>query len=308
MVHAENITRYEKIIQIANTIVEELRLEHHFKTPVMRSVVPIPGYEVVKIEQGFDNSILYDTQKIPVTEDYTTVYTLKKSPKSRTDLDIRLENGKLLAGGVQIEFVIREDKGDTYNFGAVEGDYGKTAEIFEISGNTIKTSFFDVKFERGESLLHFAINWENTLKDKLWQVRFLMPEPVRETYSEDMNTIIRREFDPDYDMLQHLPKKRGIEVKTNFAPMQRMVWAQGLGIITKGLTEYEVFKNGLSVTILRSTGVISNPHNPSRSTPAGPPVEVPQAQQSGPNSAEFAIGFFNVEDYQKHIDEVFPHY
>ena len=308
LVHAENITRYEKIIQIANTIVEELRLEHHFKTPVMRSVVPIPGYEVVKIEQGFDNSILYDTQKIPVTEDYTTVYTLKKSPKSRTDLDIRLENGKLLAGGVQIEFVIREDKGDTYNFGAVEGDYGKTAEIFEISGNTIKTSFFDVKFERGESLLHFTINWENTLKDKLWQVRFLMPEPVRETYSEDMNTIIRREFDPDYDMLQHLPKTRGIEVKTNFAPMQRMVWAQGLGIITKGLTEYEVFKNGLSLTILRSTGVISNPHNPSRSTPAGPPVEVPQAQQSGTNSAEFAIGFFNVEDYQKHIDEVFPHY
>ena len=306
MVHRENITRYEKIIQIANTIIEELRLEHNFETPVMHTTEPISGYEVVKTEQGFDNKILYDTQKIPVTEDYRTIYTLKKSPKTRTNLNIHLTDGKLFAGAVQIEFVIREDKGDTYNFGAVEGDYGKTAEISELTGNTIKTSFFDVNFERGENLINFTINWENKLKNKLWQVRFLLPEPVRETYSEDMNTIIRRECDPDYDMLKHLPKKHGIEVKTNFAPMQRLVWTQGFGVITKGLTEYEVFKNGLSITILRSTGVISNPHNPSRSTPAGPPIEVPEAQQLGENTAEFSVGFFDIKDYEKYIKEVFP--
>ena len=306
LVHRENITRFEKVIQIANTIIEELRLEHNFETPVMRTTEPLPGYEVIKTGQGFDNKILYDTQKIPVTEDYRTIYTLKKSPKFRTDLNIHLTDGKLFVSDVQIEFVIREDKGDTYNFGAVKGDYGKTAEISEISGNTIKTSFFNVKFERGENLINFTINWENKLKDKLWQVRFLLPEPIAETYSEDMNTIIRREFDPDYDMLKHLPKTRGIEVKTNFAPMQRLVWTQGFGVITKGLTEYEVFKNGLSITILRSTGVISNPHNPSRSTPAGPPIEVPEAQQLGENTAEFSVGFFDIKDYEKYIKEVFP--
>ena len=133
-----------------------------------------------------------------------------------------------------------------------------------------------------------------------------MPEKVTTTFSEDMNSIIERTFDPDYDMLEHLPKKRGIEVKTNFAPMQRMVWTQGFGIITKGLTEYEVFQNGLSITLLRSTGVISNPKNPSRSTPAGPPIEVPEAQQLGINTAEFSVGFFDINDYQKYIDEVFP--
>ena len=133
-----------------------------------------------------------------------------------------------------------------------------------------------------------------------------MPDKVTTTFSEDMNSIIERTFDPDYDMLEHLPKTRGIEVKTNFAPMQRLVWAQGFGIITKGLTEYEVFQNGLSITLLRSTGAISNPKNPSRSTPAGPPIEVPEAQQLGINTAEFSVGFFDVNDYKKYIDEVFP--
>ena len=123
-----------------------------------------------------------------------------------------------------------------------------------------------------------------------------------------MNTLLRREFDPDYDMRKHLPKTRGIEVKTNFAPMGRYVGAQGLGVITKGLTEYEVRGKSLLITLLRSTGVISNPENPSRSTPAGPPIEVPDAQQLGENTAEFSVGFFAPKDFQKYIDIVFPPY
>lgn len=88
--------------------------------------------------------------------------------------------------------------------------------------------------------------------------------------------------------------------------MQRYVGAQGFGIITKGLTEYEVFENMLSVTLLRSVGVISNPKNPARSTPAGPPLEVPDAQQLGENLAEFSVGFFEKDDYEKFVTLVFP--
>ena len=88
--------------------------------------------------------------------------------------------------------------------------------------------------------------------------------------------------------------------------MQRYIGAQGFGIITKGLTEYEVKGNSILITILRSTGVISNPKNSSRSTPAGPPIEVPGAQQLGYNCAEFSIGFFAPEDYAQYIDAVYP--
>ena len=305
LVHRENITRYEKIIQIANTIIEELRLKYKFKTPVMQSKELMPEYKVISKHFGVENSLLYDTQKIPVTEDFTDIYTLKYSPAVKPEINIEVKNGKIRIGQVEMEFVRFKDEGDTYNFGAVEDDKGEKAEIYSFKNNIIKTSFFDVQVEIQGELVNFKIELDNKLKNKLWQVKFNLKSPVMETFSEDMNTIIRREFDPNYDMRKHLPKTRGLEVKTNFAPMQRFVGAQGFGVITKGLTEYEVKEKSLLITLLRSTGVISNPKNPSRSTPAGPPIEVPDAQQLGYNCAEFSVGFFEPENYQKYIDMVY---
>lgn len=306
-VHRENITRYEKILQIAETIIEELRLKYNFNTPIMQSVTEIKGYEIIDKKQGFANEILYNAQRIPITEDFTEIFTLRKKPSSITDINLYIENGKLFADDIQIEFVRRDDLGDTYNFAPREDDYGKTADIISLQGDTIKTNFFDVKFYKSENLINFKIEWNNEFENKLWQVRFNLKEPVSTTYSEDLNTIITRKFNPDYDMRKNLPKIRGIETKSNFAPMQRYVGAQGFGIITKGLTEYEVFKNTLSITILRSIGIISNPKNPARSTPAGPPLPVPEAQQKGHNCAEFSIGFFDENAALDRIKEVFPH-
>lgn len=306
LVHRENITRYEKIIQITNSIIEELRLKYNFKTPIMESKDLLPEYKVIGKHFGVENSLLYDTQKIPVTEDFTDIYTLKYSPAVKPQINFEVKNGKIRIGNVEMEFVRFKDEGDTYNFGAVADDIGEKAEIYSFKNNIIKTSFFDIQVEQNEELINFKIEWDNKLKNKLWQVKFNLKSPITETYSEDLNSIIKREFDPNYDMREHLPKVRGIEVKTNFAPMQRYVGTQGFGVITKGLTEYEVKGKSLLITLLRSTGVISNPKNPSRSTPAGPPIEVPEAQQLGINFAEFSVGFFESENYQKYIDIVFP--
>lgn len=306
LVHRENITRYEKILQIADTIIEELRLEYGFETPIIKSTKPHTGYDVIDVKQGFENSLLYDTMKIPVTEDYTTIYTLKKKTEKRCKLKPEVRNNKLFLENVEIQFTRYIDNGDTYNFGPVADDKGEIAKVYSYEKGVIKTDFFDVNVVVGESLLHFNIKWDNQFKNKLWQVKFILPQPVTETYSEDMNELIKRKFEPDYDMRKHLPKTRGIETKTNFAPMQRYVGAQGFGIITKGLTEYEVFQNTLGITILRSVGIISNPKNPARSTPAGPPIEVPEAQQLGINIAEFAVGFFAPKNYEKYVKEVYP--
>lgn len=310
LVHRENITRYEKIIQITNTIIEELRLKHKFKTPIMQSKELIPEYKIVSKYFGVENSLLYDTQKIPVTEDFSEMYNLKYFPATKTDLKLEVKNGKIFLSNsqnkrVQIEFVRFKDDGDTYNFGAIEDDLGEIAEVYSFKNNIIKTSFFDVQIEFSETI-NFKIEWDNKLKNHLWQVKFTLKKPITETYSEDLNSVIKREFNPDYDMRKHLPKTKGIEVKTNFAPMQRYVGAQGFGVITQGLTEYEVKEKSLLITILRSTGIISNPHNPSRSTPAGPPINVPEAQQLGYNCAEFSLAFFEPEEYQKYIDIDFP--
>lgn len=305
-VHRENVTRYEKILQIANAIIEELRLTYNFKTPEILSNKELDGYEIINTYNGFENSLLYDTQRIPITEDYTKIYTLRKKPTHLTNINICVKDGELFANDIKIEFLRREDLGDTYNFAPKEDDYGEFAEIFGIDANIIKTNFFDVEFFKSENLINFKIKWNNQLKNKLWQVRFVQQNPITETYSEDLNSIIKRSFDSDYDMRKHLPKVKGIETKSNFAPMQRYVGTQGFGIITKGLTEYEVFQNNLAITLLRSTGIISNPKNPARSTPAGPPIEVPEAQQLGENTAEFSIGFFTPDKAENLIEEVFP--
>lgn len=305
-VHRENVTRYEKILQIANAIIEELRLTYNFKTPEILSNKELDGFEIINTNNGFENSLLYDTQRIPITEDYTKIYTLRKKPTHLTDINIYVKDGELFANDIKIEFLRREDLGDTYNFAPKEDDYGEFAEIYGIDANIIKTNFFDVEFFKSENLINFKIKWNNQLKNKLWQVRFVQQNPITETYSEDLNSIIKRSFDPDYDMRKHLPKVKGIETKSNFAPMQRYVGTQGFGIITKGLTEYEVFQNNLAITLLRSTGIISNPKNPARSTPAGPPIEVPEAQQLGENTAEFSIGFFTPDKAENLIEEVFP--
>lgn len=307
LVHRENITRYEKIIQIANTIIEELRLEHNFKTPIMQSKELIPEYKMLKKHFGVDNSILYDTQKIPITEDFTNIYTLKYAPANTCDIKFEVKNGKIKIGNIEMEFVRFKDDGDTYNFGAISNDKGEVAEIYSFKNNVIKTSFFDIHVEFGK-MINFKIEWNNKLKNHLWQVKFNFKKPVTESFSEDMNTVIHREFDPDWDMYKNLPETKGIEVKTNFAPMQRYVGTQGFGIITHGLTEYEVKQKSLRVTLLRSIGIISNPKNPSRSTPAGPPIEVLEAQQLGYNCAEFSVAFFEPENYQEYIDYVFPPY
>ena len=154
---------------------------------------------------------------------------------------------------------------------------------------SIKQYALSVGYNKNSKILNFKINWNNRLKNKLWQVRLNLPKPVTETFSEDMDEIIKRNFNPDYDMRKNLPKNRGIEAKTNFAPFERLVWAQNLGVITKGLTEYEVYKNTLNITLLRSIGIISNPKNPARSTPAGPPIEVKSAQLLGENEIEFYL-------------------
>ena len=317
-VHRENMIRYEKIQQVADTIIKELKFEHpqtvnfsdyngvvEFESPEI-----LPDTQVIETRYGFEDSLLFDTQRIPVTEDYKPIY---KQLKELSVSDDTLEAGNNFIKNSHITLTVENN----YNFGAVEDDIPEVAEITGTElvtegklrvGLLIKTTFFNVVayLNKNSGLINFKIEWNNELRNRLWQVKFNLAAPVYETYSEDMNSVICRKFNPEYNMREHLPKVRGIEVKTNFAPMQRYVGVQDFGIITKGLTEYEVSGNSLIVTLLRSTGVISNPKNPSRSTPAGPPIIVDEAQQSGENTAEFSVGFFAPQNYQNYINEIFP--
>ena len=350
MVHEENIVRYNKILQIADTIINEIsitqpeNLSMSFKYPDKYKILEIQrtkieeNVQIIEKKKGFPRDLLYDINKIPVTEDYTTIYTMLKefNPDNRQpdlivkstnlfnlNINLSVEDGKLVLYDKAkrydnfIEFVRCKDYGDSYNFGPVKDDVEEIAEIKSSkvleegpfrSTLRIMTSFFtvDVSLYKKSKLLRFKIKWLNLSSNKRWQVRFNFPNKVKEVKSEDMNMLITRKFDPDYDIRENLPTEKGKEAKTNTAPFQRFVLVNGLGIVTKGINEYEVKDNHFALTLLRSTGMISNPKNPARTTPAGPPIEVPGLQQLGENEVEFAIGFIPVNDWANYVEEIYP--
>lgn len=222
-----------------------------------------------------------------------------------------------------LEIIDRADVGDSYNFGPFRRDKAINAKIVSsrafTEGKILSTLRIvweisipyltnpsakkrciseskhfinmEVSLSNVSNYIDFKFEWDNKSNDHLLQVKFNLDNPVDTTYSEDMLKIVERKFDPNYNIYEHIPAPRGVELKTNTAPMQRFVWAQGLGIVTKGLHEYEVSKNSLLLTILRSTGFISQVSNPSRGTPAGPPIKCNDLQCMGRNTAEFRLAF-----------------
>ena len=363
-VHAENLIRYKKIKQIANTIIDELKLKNHFDDIKIlnlsdksfsgivefETTKKIEGYDLVNTRKGFDKYLLTDTQRIPVTEDYTNIYTylanienLKTgeieyimSEYSRSDLKItdtsiensniglKIEDGVIYINNIRFSLTDFADLGDSYNFGPKQDDSGTELKILR-SRAVLKTatrvclridfegawdvvSLF-VSLDKHSTYLSFNFDWVNTQKNHLLCAQFNLAEPIYEVFSEDMNILIKRNFDPTYDIRKNLPQEKGIEVRNNSAPMQRGLLIDeeknNLGVITKGLTQYEVFENKVFIPILRSTGVISNPQNPSRTTPAGPPIEVESLQQIGRNKAEFHIFFGNHNAFNDVLNQVF---
>ena len=167
----------------------------------------------------------------------------------------------------------------------------------------------NVSLDSNSNYLKFEFDWNNSQKNHLLEVCFNLPEPIKSVYSEDMDCFIKREFDSNYDIRKNLPTERGIEVRTNTAPMQRGLLidekTNNIGVVTKGLTQYEVFKNNLYIPILRATGTISNPKNPARTTPAGPPIETPGLQMMGRNTAEFYVFFGNETAFDEVLRQIY---
>ncbi len=364
-VHRENLIRYKKIKQIANTIIDELKFKNHFEEKKLINLsgrlfsgivefetsAKLEGYDRIDCHKGFDKYLLTDTQRIPVTEDYTNIYTYLAEIKdlepgeveylmpvvNDTDLKItensienshiclKIIDGNMIINGIRMALVDFADFGDSYNSGPKADDYGTELKVLRSrillktpSRVSLKIDFegawdvipLMVSLDKHSPYIQFKFDWINTQKNHLLASVFELERPIREVFSEDMNILIKRNFDPDYDIRKNLPKTRGLEAKTNTAPMQRGLLidednGNNIGLVTKGLTQYEVFKNKLYIPILRSTGVISNPENPARSTPAGPPIEVETLQQIGRNLAEFYVFFGNQNAFEDVLNQVY---
>ena len=366
-VHEENKIRFKKIKQIAQGIIDELKFknrfgaerrivnlsEHPFSGIIeFESTEKIEGYERISYRKGFDSTLLTDTQRIPVTEDYNNIYKYLAEVKnvenedleyimpvvSRSDINItpdciensnlnlRIINKTVFINGIKFSLIDFNDFGDSYNFGPDEKDLGKELSVLRTKvllnnplRSVLKIDFegawdvipLTVTLDKHSSSMKFSFDWVNSQKNHMLCTCFDLKNPITEVFSEDMNVLIKRNFDPNYDIRKNLPKEKGIEVKNNTAPMQRglLIDEEGnnLGVVTKGLTQYEVYQNRLFIPILRATGQISNPYNPARTTPAGPPLEVESLQMIGKNSAEFHVFFGNENAFYDTINRVYSY-
>jgi len=137
--------------------------------------------------------------------------------------------------------------------------------------------------------LDLKIEYENLSKDHILKLNFNLPESITETISEDTFGTIKRNFKKDYDYKKLLPREKYKETDININCLQRFVMAQNLCILTKGLQEYEVFKNNLNITLLRSFGCISKKTLLTRTAAAGPPLPTPEGQCLGKQTAELSL-------------------
>ncbi|MCQ2744366.1 MAG: hypothetical protein MJ230_06185 [bacterium] len=363
-VHRENITRYKKILQIAYTIIDELKLETQFEEKMVinlsdkfysgivefESAKSQEGYEKFQYREGFEWNLLADTQRIPITEDYKRIYTylaeisnvepnetefimpeisesdlkITETSIENSNISLKIIDNKIYINLIPFSIVDFADLGDSYNNAPKPDDKGETFKIlrtkiiFKSSCRAVLKIDFEgvwdviplfITLDKNSRYLKFEFDWNNTQMNHLLEACFELPTKIHAVYSEDMNILIKRLFDPNYDIRKNLPNEKGKEVKTNTAPMQRGLLIDekenNLGIITKGLTQYEVYKNKLYIPILRSTGMISNPKNSARTTPAGPPIETPELQMIGKNKAEFYVFFGNETAFDEVMSQVY---
>ena len=168
-VHKENLIRYKKIKQIANTIIDELKFKNNFQEKKIinlsnstfsgivefTTTQKLEGYEKISYKKGFDNYLLTDTNRIPVTEDYTNIYTylteienLKNNEieyllpiishsdlKIATDyiknkyINLKILNNKILINKIPFTLIDFVDQGDSYNHGPKINDTGSEFKI-----------------------------------------------------------------------------------------------------------------------------------------------------------------------------------
>ena len=166
-VHFENIVRYKKIIQIADNIIEDFRFKNNYE---FNNIINLSGktysglltfetnkefpYQVLNIKNGFPQEILQNTQRIPITEDYTEIQTYALSVKNiqsgehnltlnseesdvfvadnsigNSNIFMYIENDEFIIGNKSAKFIDFIDNGDSYNTGYVKEDKGKIGRI-----------------------------------------------------------------------------------------------------------------------------------------------------------------------------------
>jgi len=191
------------------------------------------------------------------------------------------------------------DAGDSYNYAPPPGDVLVEVPIderFETVEEGLlrrvdvlhRTYVWDrtrvetqTRFEQraDEPFVRIRIEFDNPCDDQRVRVHVPLREPADRSYAEGQFGIVERGLEPEGGYG---------EVAIPTYPATAFVAAGGVALLLDHVTEYEVARDELALTVLRSTGLISRTNHPWREDPAGPALPIPAAQLRGPHSFSFA--------------------
>ena len=119
------------------------------------STEELDGYEKIAVRKGFDKYLLTDTQRIPVTEDYTNIYTyltpvsnvesdeleyimpyysksdliISNTVIENNNISLKIKEKQIYINGIRFSLKDYKDLGDSYNSAPDENDNGVEFEV-----------------------------------------------------------------------------------------------------------------------------------------------------------------------------------
>jgi mannosylglycerate hydrolase len=157
--------------------------------------------------------------------------------------------------------------------------------------------------KRGSRILEFETRWLNQSSGHRLEVQLSTGNPVHASFSENHFSLVRR-----YHQTRHqktkLPVERGEEAPCDRYPAQRFLVANGQVILNKGLPEYGVDGDAVSLTVLRSVPILSRGRINTRGGGAGPHLPTAGAECKGWNRVSYAWAPMTVFQKRRILSDV----
>ncbi len=165
------------------------------------------------------------------------------------------------------------------------------------ASDTVVTT--DVEIRAGESLVRVETAFDHHSRDHRLRAVFPLPVAAKVSRAECAFTVVERGLEAEGG-----PGERGLATY----PSRRFVTAGGLTFTHEGVPEYELIDDGraLAVTLIRATGILSQPAPTYRPNSAGPQLPLAGPQMIGPVRFRYAVALGDHDPYRLADDAWLP--
>lgn len=155
-----------------------------------------------------------------------------------------------------------------------------------------------VELQAGSALVRLTTSFDNQARDHRLRAWFPLPDPADRSRAECAFAVVERGL---------VAEGGPTEMALATYPSRRFVAAGGVTVVHEGLLEYELVDlrgdgddqraHALALTLVRSTGMLSQGPMATRPLPAGPLDQLEGAQHQGPVEVRYAVALGDHDPY-----------